>query len=603
MDLGKILKLLAKRWYAILFVPLIAGMICYQYIAHQPMRYLAGAGITSSKQLSDVHETALSIVQENAHDGVKLSRWSYAKSHSTVFYASGTSPDECIAIANASVDELQSRISSTYPDIQITNSYHAKSATERPIQDKLWLYTLTVAAVSFGLVAALAIMIGMRNSRAPHGKHMRRTDVCENSKSALPRATIEGSTAAKRLRQIAYYVASLLLMTSTNSLVYITIKGQTFLPQSIFAVVFVFVIVVWFRTGIEIPWIRRWCIWLSFLGIAFVLISFISQSWGEIGIWLFFGLLILMPLALHQIRNANELDLCARSFCNCVCLFAGISIVLWLLGPISSVLSTNCTIANHWNAIPGSVKPAPGYFHLLYQMQQQSIGSFTIWRNTGIFPESPMYAYVLCVSLCIELFLLEKSRRLALVLLTSTILTTFSTTGIVLSLAMFVIKFAATFKPWHNLKKSIAFLISISAIGVVAGVSLVLQKLVSNSGKTHLDDFVACFRTWLESPLYGKGFNQYAAIQGYMSDFRLSNPGVSNSLGFVLATGGLVYFAIFGAGFFGFFFHTHWKLRVSGCFFFVLWAVTLVSNLPLSALIVSIGIEHLLSTSMPSRAS
>ena len=118
------------------------------------------------------------------------------------------------------------------------------------------------------------------------------------------------------------------------------------------------------------------------------------------------------------------------------------------------------------------------------------------------------------------------------------------------------------------------------------------------SGMTHLDDFRAGFLAWLDSPIIGNGFDYEPAVQGYLSDYRLSNPGLSNSFAYILATGGLAYLLVHLFGFFGYFVKSNWKVRACGACLLVLWGVTVATRLPLTAFILAIGIERFCSVKL-----
>ncbi len=113
-----------------------------------------------------------------------------------------------------------------------------------------------------------------------------------------------------------------------------------------------------------------------------------------------------------------------------------------------------------------------------FDTQTQSIFSGVITRNTGIFLEAPMYAYTLLCALYAELFISDEHRMPVIIILLITLVTTFSTTGIIFGvLAVHTISFDAML-PYFSSR--------IVMVTIVAGVSLWVIKsaLSSKTGST-----------------------------------------------------------------------------------------------------------------------
>jgi hypothetical protein len=80
---------------------------------------------------------------------------------------------------------------------------------------------------------------------------------------------------------------------------------------------------------------------------------------------------------------------------------------------------------------------------------------------------------------------------------------------------------------------------------VVAVIVIFLFVYKKNTGygslALHIDDFVACVKCWLHNNLvWGIGLGNDKPVEQYMSPFRSDNLGLSNSVGIVLAEGGIV---------------------------------------------------------------
>ena len=114
---------------------------------------------------------------------------------------------------------------------------------------------------------------------------------------------------------------------------------------------------------------------------------------------------------------------------NIVVLLSLSSVILWLLGPLTDILRTDTSIRINW----GYIQTYKGYFSLLYNIQLED-GTFLnsyLYRNTSIFTEGPMFNLWLIIALLVEFFMRKKVSIIKIVLLTLTLLTTFSTTGFI----------------------------------------------------------------------------------------------------------------------------------------------------------------------------
>lgn len=262
--------------------------------------------------------------------------------------------------------------------------------------------------------------------------------------------------------------------------------------------------------------------------------------------------LLFLPLmvALFKVkqREGKGLDLLLK-YSDLVCVLAALSLTVY----VASI------------ARPGSVPVDLIYirwFNRLITMPelnlldvcQSALGvkwqmfGITILRNFGFFTEPLMFALPLLIALFTELFLRDRRSRwrpLKWALLTATLMTVNATIGLMLTAAAWGLKIISAClerrKRW--------LVIPILVLAIAAAGVFVLEKgrssyegtaLNGNSMSDHIDDYSASLQAFASEPLLGVGFLNEESIFQYMQPYRLSNPGLSNTLGVILGEGGLV---------------------------------------------------------------
>lgn len=247
----------------------------------------------------------------------------------------------------------------------------------------------------------------------------------------------------------------------------------------------------------------------------------------------------------------GKLNVSVHRFVNIVQLLSILSLACWVLFSNLHLIEGN-TMYSGWSGTN-----ITNYFWIHFDTQTQSIFSGVITRNTGIFLEAPMYAYTLLCALYAELFISDEHRMPVIIILLITLVTTFSTTGIifgVLAVAYYIIRRHVThISP-----------VGIVMVTIVAGVSLWVIKsaLSSKTGSTSAtlrnDDLHAGMIAWMKHPFFGNGFNNMHVIHSSMAAWRLKDGSVG-ALGFtsgvlkILSDGGIYLFVAYFLPLFSFF--------------------------------------------------
>lgn len=223
-----------------------------------------------------------------------------------------------------------------------------------------------------------------------------------------------------------------------------------------------------------------------------------------------------------------------------VFVLAAASVVIWI-ATVSGKLQPTGDIIVDW----AYARETKNYFNLCFyhQMERIPLLGWDVVRNTGIFPESPMYNIFLNSALYTELFLRNKTQWLKCAVFTLTICTTIGTLGILLCVVGWTIKLFSIIK--RSRFKYLAYIILLSAV-IIGGILIQQKWYYGNSSFfTHIDDFAAPVKAWKERPILGCGYDDESFIQNFMSSFRRDNLGLSNSVGIVLAEGGIFFFLFY----------------------------------------------------------
>ena len=166
-------------------------------------------------------------------------------------------------------------------------------------------------------------------------------------------------------------------------------------------------------------------------------------------------------------------------------------------------------------------KPYKVWFGLHFHGQETDWYSYRVVRNNSIFWEPGVWQMYLNFSLIYQLFIKPKANRFAVTVLLINLVTTFSTTGILTSAIILLIRYIKV-KPrskWTLFLKYY-FLVPLIVGGVILGSYILNQKI--NAGGTRsfnlrMDDLLVGLELFFQKPFFGWGFlnnSGYEAITG-----------------------------------------------------------------------------------------
>ncbi len=248
----------------------------------------------------------------------------------------------------------------------------------------------------------------------------------------------------------------------------------------------------------------------------------------------------LLTTYFSRMRRENRIHELFFKIENVVVILAFISVIIWLLGPVSHIISPNCSINVNW----GMTTKSKGYYYLVFEMTQDKTYGIGLVQNNAFFTEAPMLNLWLDIAIGTELFLKKESSKKRLVILLSCVLSTISTTAILFVVICFMLKFFSTrLIGSMTRKKIVMYVLAIVLLPLVINfvVEILTIKSMTGSYKTRMMHFVAGYLMWRDNPIFGSGYGNLRSFLtgGYTTYTAAGGQGFSNSVTAILGTGGL----------------------------------------------------------------
>lgn len=255
-------------------------------------------------------------------------------------------------------------------------------------------------------------------------------------------------------------------------------------------------------------------------------------------------------------REENKEYILIHKFSNIMVFLSSTSLFFWIFASQLNVIQPTGTLEFTW----GIVQRCPSYYGLYVTRQNASMFIYSGLRNQSIFPEAPMFSLCLCIAIAAELFLPKtkkfcnekcnkshiKKERWKLFLLISALITTITTTGYIVLIIMLFIKYILVNPKKKSAQIIKCLLLAVFIVVCTLAISYIFaEKSGSSSWQIRMDDFRSGFLAWKKAPFFGSGYREQDSIQSFMSSFRSSNRGFSNSVMQILAQGGLALFSVY----------------------------------------------------------
>lgn len=188
-----------------------------------------------------------------------------------------------------------------------------------------------------------------------------------------------------------------------------------------------------------------------------------------------------------------------------------------------------------------------GYFNLSY-FANASTSEFlgmTWVRNSAMFTEPSMFAYVITIALLIEFFFRHNTKlfNYRITILLITVITTSSTTGIIISFLAYIYYMSIN----SDVKSYYKYLfIILVPVFIIILISILIEKLNTgmNDSSMRFDDIIAGLKAWKSHIFLGSGLGNNSIIKHNMSLWRFLysiKPSESAGLPTILAQGGIIW--------------------------------------------------------------
>ena len=336
------------------------------------------------------------------------------------------------------------------------------------------------------------------------------------------------------------YIFALLLILSCNTMYSNELSGKFYISEILLIVLAILFFITIINGNIDKKKIGNFFVKVFFYYLyvsLFILLNriFFFKSF----IWLF---IIFFPIVFfinYCYKGEKWSVKISQKIVNIVAIMSVVSLLFYLVGPLLNIIKPTGTIEVMW----GKQLIRPSYYNLHFYTQTENIFGLSIIRNTGVFTEAPMYSMVLTIALALEKFITKKNRKIINIILLVTIFSTLSTPGIIVSLFIYLYSFMVQKTNRKFLKIILIPLLIVSSLYI--GVSFLSQKIGTLSYNVRIDDYIASYKAWRESPIIGVGFKNSESIQYYMNPNRSYNVGLSNSIIVVLAQGGVYLFLFY----------------------------------------------------------
>lgn len=252
--------------------------------------------------------------------------------------------------------------------------------------------------------------------------------------------------------------------------------------------------------------------------------------------------LLVLELGIKNYRQHDLTSGIIECFYQLTVILAVISLVCWMLVSIFKFLPVTGYTEYFW----GGNRLVGNFLKIYFESQDYNFMGKVIDRNSGIYPEAPMYAFVLIVASAYGYFI-RGDRGKKIICLIITMFSTLSMTAIIMAVFIILCYTVKEFKSKYKFTLGIILVPMVILTFAYLIVQLLSFKSSNDTLSTSLrfDDLNAGYQLWLSHPYLGAGMDNLEALQQYMSADRLyTYLGVNQawySLGWssILAYGGI----------------------------------------------------------------
>lgn len=354
----------------------------------------------------------------------------------------------------------------------------------------------------------------------------------------------------KSIQKILFFTFALFLVLDLNS-VYTRLTTNAIPTTEICVILSILILCVSFLVDSRLDYKIVFFIF-AYLAYLIVFLIFTPKT-GLTGFIIKFGVM-LPSLCLVFYKKTDNILLLLKYFAEIIIMLALISLLFYPFTNVLQILNPMGELTVHWRGDA----PFHNYLFLFFTNDYSNYTNYLI-RNTGIFVEAPQYGLNLIFALVYELCIREKIKKINILIIAVTIVTTISVGSIITMLIMFFAKFIM-FPVKNQTLRRIKHTVSIVFFCIVTSSLVYLLDVKMGSGnsfKIRVDDFVSGFASWKLHPWFGNGYGNSEVIKQFVGEFRSWSVrngvvGFSNSIAMVLSNGGILLFLVYAGAAFSF---------------------------------------------------
>ena len=343
----------------------------------------------------------------------------------------------------------------------------------------------------------------------------------------------------KGLNNVLEYTLALLLILCCNSMIFRSdiIDSGGFSEYYLFITISVIVCI---YLALNNPLklnskLKRMILFLFSLSLVIFVIQAVIVSMAVATEYFFRFILVFLSLVLYEAVNVYKGTqyVILGKYVKIVTILSLISFILWVFGSLLNILPFSYVNTDWSSGQLGLFLPVKSYFNLMFESQgYATIFGLQLIRNCGIFPEAPMYGFVLVIALALNEFYVKDNSKLVFVILLVTIFSTTSYTAIACAVIVLLMKMIVYLKEIRsNILKLLWLILIVFCIVIGGGIlqTLIMEKTVTNiiSTNRRASDLVICLQTFVKTTI-GCGFYNQPA---YTNNLSGSTSGLFRMLG------------------------------------------------------------------------
>lgn len=251
------------------------------------------------------------------------------------------------------------------------------------------------------------------------------------------------------------------------------------------------------------------------------------------------SVLLPFPLIIIYSMNNENIKRFFEAYTNVMIIISALSLVFFIFGSLLGVINSSGYYP--YSQVGWGTNNYTDYYHLYCEGQEVFALGYSGVRNIALFVEGPMLTYTLSFAIYYELFFRNQGyRKLCLGVMIATLITSFSTTGLLIVVLLLYLKFYEAIK-----KNKIIKILIVPVILIVIGYAayyIIQDKFINNvySASARTDDILASFKCFVSDVFNGVGYQNMDAIDPFRT-FRRTNAGLSTGFGAILAYGGTLW--------------------------------------------------------------